>query len=167
MELGGWQSLYTWSNPPPYLLEKEIAPFSRWLTWHALISPKLEILEATATSLGQETWRVRLALQNTGWLPSYVTKMAKSKKLVRGVVCEIVLPEMTALETGKLREELGQLEGRAYKPAAANTWAGSSADETDDRLKVEWVVRAPKGAVIKLIARHERAGTATTAVTLT
>jgi len=26
VELGGWQSLYTWSNT--HLLEKEIAPFS-------------------------------------------------------------------------------------------------------------------------------------------
>jgi len=109
---------------------------------------------------------VRLALQNTGWLPSYVTKMAKNKKLARGVVCEIELPENTALETGKPREELGQLEGRAYKPAAPNTWAGSNADETDDRLKIEWVVRAPKGTAIKLVARHERAGVATASVTL-
>jgi hypothetical protein len=166
VELGGWQSLYTWTNPPPHLLEKEIAPFSRWLTWHALISPKLEIIEAQATPLGKDSWRLRLALQNTGWLPTYVTKMAKNRKLARGVVCEIALPEEAVLETGKLREELGQLEGRAYKPAAANTWAGSSADETDDRLSVEWVIRAPKGAVIGVVARHERAGTAIASVTL-
>ncbi|HEX7953233.1 MAG TPA: carboxypeptidase, partial [Burkholderiales bacterium] len=126
--------------------------------WHALISPKLEILEATAVSLGGNAWRVRLALHNSGWLPSYVTKMAKNKKLARGVVCEIELPANATLETGRPREELGQLEGRAYKPAAANTWAGSSADETDDRVTAQWVVRAPKGATIRLVARHERAG---------
>ena len=78
------------------------------------------------------------------------------------MVCEIGLPQGATLETGRLREELNQLEGRAYKPAAANTWAGSSADETDDRLKTEWVVRAPKGAILKLSARHERAGTVRT-----
>lgn len=159
VELGGWNSLYTWTNPPPHLLEKEIAPFSRWLTWHALISPKLEILEASATRIGEEAWRIRLVVQNSGWLPSYVTKMAKQKNFTRGVVCEIELPDGATLETGKPREERGQLEGRAYKPAAANTWAGSSADETDDRLKVEWVVRAPQGATVRLAARHERAGT--------
>jgi len=162
VELGGWNSLYTWTNPPHHLLEKEIAPFSRWLVWHALISPRLEILQASAVSLGENTWRIRLVVQNSGWLPSYVTRMAKQKKLARGVVCEIVLPPGATLETGKLREELNQLEGRAYKPAAANTWAGSSADETDDRLKIEWVVRAATGALVKLSARHERAGTART-----
>jgi murein tripeptide amidase MpaA len=159
VELGGWNSLYTWTNPPPHLLEKEIAPFSRWLTWHALISPRLEILEASATAVGDDAWRIRMVVQNSGWLPSYVTKMAKQKKLVRGVVCEIELPEGARLETGSAREELEQLEGRAYKSAAANTWAGSSADETDDRLKVEWVVRGKPGQTLKLAARHERAGT--------
>ncbi len=166
VELGGWQSLYTWSNPPPNLLEQEIAPFSGWLTWHALISPRLEILDAGASALGKDAWRVRLVVHNTGWLPSYVTRMAKNKNLARGVVCEIELPPGCVLETGKVREELGQLEGRAHKPAAANTWAGTSADQSDDRLKVEWVVRAPAGSLIKLVARHERAGAASASVTL-
>ena len=108
-----------------------------------------------------------MVVQNSGWLPSYVTRMAKQKKLVRGVVCEIELPEGARLETGSAREELEQLEGRAYKPAAANTWAGSSADETDDRLKVEWVVRGMRGQAVNLAARHERAGTVRAQVVLT
>ena len=29
---------------------------------------------------------------------------------------------------------------------------------TDDRLKMEWMVRAPRGGRVKLTARHERAG---------
>ncbi len=160
VELGGWDGLYTWTNPPHKLLEKEIAPLTRWLVWHALISPRLEIVEAAATPLGEDAYRVRLVVQNTGWLPSYVTKKAKEKKISRGVVCEIALPEGARLETGRAREEPGQLEGRAYKAAAANTWAGAAADETTDRLKVEWVVRAARGSTVKLSARHERAGTA-------
>ena len=60
--------------------------------------------------------------------------------------------------TGKQREELKQLEGRAYKPAGNS---GGSADTTDDRAKVEWVVRVTEegGGRVKLIARHDRAGT--------
>lgn len=159
VELGGWDSLFTWTNPPHAMLEKELAPLSRWLVWHCLISPRLEILEASATALSDDTWRVRLVVQNTGWLPSYVTRQAKNKKLSRGLVCEIALAPGMSLLTGKQREELGELEGRAYKPAAANTWAGAAADETSDRLKVEWVVRARKGEALRLTARHERAGT--------
>ncbi|HWA13121.1 MAG TPA: M14 family metallopeptidase [Burkholderiales bacterium] len=167
VELGGWDSLYTWTNPPPKLLEKEIAPFSRWLVWHALISPRLEVLEATARRIGEDAWRVRLVVHNTGWLPSYVTRLAKQKKLVRGVICEIELPDGVRLESGTAREDVGQLEGRAHKPAAANTWAGASADETDDRAKAEWVVRAPPGTTLRLRASHERAGTARAEIALT
>ncbi|MDE3091265.1 MAG: carboxypeptidase, partial [Chloroflexota bacterium] len=157
IELGGWNQMYAFHNPPPEFLEKEIAPFADWLIWHLLISPRLELLEASATPLGKGAYRVRMVVHNTGWLPTTVTKQAAKNKLTRDIVCEIELPRAAKLETGKLREELGQLEGRAYKPTAPVGWA--IGDPTDDRLKVEWVVRAPKGGVVKLTARHERAGT--------
>jgi hypothetical protein len=74
------------------------------------------------------------------------------------VICEIELPDGARLETGQAREEAGQLEGRAYKPVAPSSWAGWSGDTSEDRVKVEWVVRARKGTVVTLTARHERAG---------
>ena len=52
VELGGWDALYTWSNPPHALLEEELARFPKWLVWHLLVSPKLELVEASATPLG-------------------------------------------------------------------------------------------------------------------
>ena len=105
-------------------------------------------------------------VQNSGWLPSYVTKRALANKQVRGLVAEIELPAGARLETGSAREELGQLEGRAYKPVVPSGWAGWSGDATEDRAKVEWVVRAPSGAVVKLAARHERAGAVRAELTL-
>jgi len=156
VELGGWDMLYAFRNPPPQFLEKEIAPFADWLLWHLLISPRLELHEASGKPLGNDTYHLRLVVRNSGWLPTYVTKKALEKKLVRGLVCEIELPEGATLETGKPREELGQLEGRAYKPSAPSSWEGF--DPTEDRAKVEWVVRAPAGGKVKLTARHERAG---------
>jgi len=166
VELGGWDALYTWSNPPHALLEKEIERFPRWLIWHLLISPRLEVHEVRATALGGDAWRVRLVLHNTGWLPSYVTKRALTKKITRGVVCEIELPPGATLATGTPREELGQLEGRAYKPVTPSSWAGWGGDVTDDRVKVEWVVHAPAGGIVKLRASHQRAGTVKTHVEL-
>jgi hypothetical protein len=93
-------------------------------------------------------------VENTGWLPTYVTKKALEKKL-RGVVCEIEIPTTARLEAGRSREEIGQLEGRAYKEAMPDT----ASEGTHERAKIEWVVRAPKGGRVKLLARHERAGT--------
>ncbi len=155
VELGGWNRLLAFRNPPPQFLEKELALFPDWLVWHLLISPRLELFEASAKNLGDGNFRVRLVVHNTGWLPSYITKIALKNKLARGVVCEIELPEGATLEAGKPREERGQLEGRAYKSSAPG---GMTADATEERVKVEWVVRAQKGGRVKLIAKHERAG---------
>ena len=164
VELGGWDYLYAFRNPPPEFLESEIAPFADWLVWHLLISPRLELFEVSAKPLGQDTYHVRLVVHNTGWLPTYVTKRALENKLVRGVVCEIELPEAATLESGELRVELGQLEGRAYKPSVPGGF--SPADPTEERAKVEWVLHAPEGGTVKLIARHERAGVVITEVAL-
>jgi murein tripeptide amidase MpaA len=154
VELGGWDSLNSWVNPPAEFLEKEIALFPDWIIWHALISPKLELRETSVKAIGEGAYRVRLVVENTGWLPTYVTKKALEKKVVRGVICEIELPEGAALQSGKPRLELAQLEGRAYKSAFVDPGEGG----TDDRLKAEWVIQAPKGGMVKVTARHERAG---------
>ena len=155
VELGGWNAMYAWSNPPPEFLEQEISRFPDWLVWHLLISPRLEIYEASAFPLSEGSYRVRLVVHNTGWLPTYVTQKALEKKLVRGCLCEIELPEGATLEMGKQREKLGQLEGRVYKSCAPTR---RQSDPTQDRAKVEWVVRANAGSTVKLLARHDRAG---------
>ena len=93
VELGGWDYLYAFRNPPPALLEKEIAPFADWLVWHLLISPRLELYEASAKPLGEDTYHVRLVVQNTGWLPTYVTKKAVEKKLARGICARSSSPK--------------------------------------------------------------------------
>jgi murein tripeptide amidase MpaA len=160
VELGGWDDLHTWTNPPSEFLEAEIEKFPDWLVWHALISPKLELRETSVTALDKETYRVRLVVENTGWLPTFISQKALERK-IRGVVCEIELPKSAELKTGKAREELGQLDGRAYKVAML-----SASDNTSDRLKVEWVVKAKKGTKVKLVARHEKAGVVRTEVVL-
>jgi murein tripeptide amidase MpaA len=154
VELGGWDIMNMWTNPPLEFLEKEISPFPDWIVWHALIAPELALYETKVTPLGADAFRVRLVVQNTGWLPTYVTKKALERKVTRGVIAEISLPKGASLQAGREREELGELEGRAYKPVMAD----ESIESTSDRAKVEWVVKAKKETKIKLTAKHERAG---------
>ena len=162
VELGGWDSLHMWTNPPLEFLEKEISPFPEWVVWHALISPRLVLLETKVTSLGADTFCVRLVVQNEGWLPTYVTKKALERKMTRGVIAEISLPRGASLESGKPRQELGELEGRAYKPVIPE----ETEESTDERVKVEWVIKAKKGTKVKLLAKHDRAGVVRTEVVL-
>ena len=159
IELGGWDWIRTWANPPASHLEREVALFPKWLVWHLLISPKLELWQAEAQCLGDDIYAVRLVVQNTGWLPSYVTQQAKQRKIVQGCRAEIHLPAAAKLLSGKPSIDLGQLEGRAYKRPLPY------ADVTDDRAKAEWIVQAPPGTQISLTAQHDRAGTVRATVT--
>ena len=162
VELGGWDSLHMWTNVPLEFLEKEISPFPDWIVWHALISPKLALLETSVTALSADSFRVRLVVQNEGWLSTYVTKKALERKVTRGVIAEIQLPKGAKLVSGKEREELGELEGRAYK----NAFLDEIGEGTTDRVKVEWVVQAKKGTKLKLVAKHDRAGVVNVGVVL-
>jgi murein tripeptide amidase MpaA len=164
VEIGGWNRFHAFSNPPPALLERELARFPRWLLWQALTSPRLELVLADAVAVDAGSFRVRLVVQNAGWLPSYVSKRALERRISRGVIAEIALPTGAELLSGKRREELGQLEGKAYKHTGVSFWPDYHV--TDDRLKAEWVVRAPPGTRVELVARHDRAGTVRASVVL-
>jgi hypothetical protein len=124
--------------------------------WQALCSPALALVEAKADAVGDGTWKITFVLQNTGWLPTYVSKRALARKTVRGVIAEIHLPRGAMLVSGKPKDDVGQLEGKAYKHTGVSFWPDYNA--TDDRMKLEWVVRANAGDSVEITARHERAG---------
>jgi murein tripeptide amidase MpaA len=190
VELGGWHDDYCWRNPPPHLLEKEVAPHADFIIWHALISPLLDFREVTVTPMdsrdvpverllpatGRDVpverlpagddptgrlYHIRAVIQNTGWLATNLSQRALEKKLVRPLEVELTLPDGATLVTGERRAEAGQLSGRALKNSSM--WGG---DPTTDRTKVEWVVRAPAGSTLTITASHQRAGKIAKTVTL-
>jgi len=169
VEIGGWDKMNFWRNPPPHLREREAARFPAWMNQIALSLPKLELLRTEVRALGPDTWRVRLAVSNSGYLPAYVTKRALERKTVRGVMFHIHLPDPLlnpeiSLVSGKERMEGPQLEGHA--PKQSQHAFLPSREVTADRAVGEWVVRAPKGTRLALSASAERAGTVRTEVSL-
>lgn len=164
VELGGWNMLYAWRNPPPQYLEKEVAPFSDWAIWHLLISPKLEIYSTTMLALGGGNYKVEIVVHNTGWLPTYISKQGLARKATRGVIAEIELPDGALLKTGKSREMGEELEGRSYTASALTPWGLTSS--TSDRAKFEWIVYVPQAGIINISAKHDRAGIVRTSLTV-
>lgn len=152
VELGGWDPQYAFRNPPPDYLEKEIAPFADWVVWQALISPKLETHKVETNKAGESTV-IRFAVDNAGWLPTYVTRVGRDKKMTRGVIGEIELSPGQALLSGKPRQEGPQLEGRSEVSSAGFGW---QLNETDNRHVFEWTLKG--SGKVKLIAHHDRAG---------
>ncbi|MFZ4652600.1 MAG: carboxypeptidase, partial [Rubrivivax sp.] len=151
-------------NPPPHLREREAARFPAWLTRIGLSLPRLEVLRTEVRALGPDTWRVRLAVANAGYLPSYVSKRALQRKVARGTVFTLHLPEGASLVSGRESIEGQHLEGHAAK-ATLQAFLPDR-DITADRAVAEWVVRAPRGTTLALGARADRAGAVRASVTL-
>jgi hypothetical protein len=164
VEIGGWDKMNYWRNPPPALREREAARFPAWLKQLALSLPRLEVLRTEVRALGDDTWRVRFAVANSGYLPSYVSKRSLERKTSRGTVMRIHLPHGVSLVSGKERVVGPFLEGHAPKVSLQSFVPNR--DITGDRAVVEWVVRGPRGSALALSATADRAGSVHTEVTL-
>jgi hypothetical protein len=162
VELGGWDWLVSWTNPPPSRLAEEVAPHAGFAVFQALAAPALEVLLAEAEALGDGVWRVRAGIANTGWLPTTVSERARANDLVLPAVVELVVPAGVEVLDPPARREIGQLTGRS----AHELRGGRTNDGTADRVLVTWTVRGPAGADLTIEARHQRAGRAERAVHL-
>ena len=156
VEIGGWDNFYAWANVPFEQLEAEVAPHTDLAIFHCLISPRLTTRSLDVERLGEGIYRIQLVLENTGWLPTNVSDKAVERKAVRELEVELDLPEGVRLVAGEVVTKAGQLEGRVHK---RTTMWFTQTDATTDRAKLEWVVEAPAGAELAIVARHQRAGT--------
>ena len=166
VEIGGWDVLNTFHNPPLHLLEQEVACFPDWFVYQALMTAKLELVEASATQLAEDKFLIRLVVENSGYLSTAGSDKAIANKTTREIVAEIDLPETATLLRGKTREEIGHLDGRVGMMAAP-VFMGTgfdAADGKDSRARMEWLVQASPGTRIDLTARQARSGRITTSV---
>jgi len=88
-------------------------------------------------------------------MPTSGSNQARKLKAARPLRLELTLPEGAVLVSGKLKQEIGYLEGRSNKLEVS--YDGDS--PTDNRGKAEWLIRAPQGGALTLCAIAERGGT--------
>ena len=169
VELGGWDLVHYWYNPPADAVEAEVAGNTEWAIFLTLSSPLLEVVSAGSEWLTEDVHRVRLVVGNNGWLPTHATDKARERRQTPPVTATIGLPEGAELlaspDAGAETIDLGHLAGRSGAHTST-TWWGHEAG-TPDRAVAEWLVRATSGTVLALTARQPRAGVARTEVTLT
>jgi murein tripeptide amidase MpaA len=158
VEIGGWKTKFTTQNPPPRFLKPECEKLARFALAHASVAPRLETrLETEELSPGIR--RVELTVENTGYLPTNVTRLAADKKLVKPVEVEIKIPEGASLVSGDVEVDLGHLTGRSS--LLGNRWKNPAFFDglpSDYARRVVWVVRGE--GPLEVEVRSERAGTA-------
>ncbi|HEX2916792.1 MAG TPA: M14 family metallopeptidase [Chloroflexia bacterium] len=160
VEIGGWDFKFIWQNAPVEFLPELAEKHCRFTIAHALMSPRLALARTEVKAQGGDNYRVVVQLQNQGFLPTYTSKKALERGVVRPVAVKLNLPEGVELVSGEKEQEIGQLEGRSSKAFFGEP------SLTDDRRKLEWVIKGPAGSEVQLEARSERAGTIRTSITL-
>ncbi len=155
VELGGWDIMYTWRNPPLAFVNAEaerVLPFTMAL---GNLLPRLSVHTLQTESLGENKYRINLLLENTGYLPTFTSEHGRKRKAARPVWVELDLPEGARLVAGKWRTELGHLQGRSNKLDVASV---GDFGITDNRARHEWVVEAAPGSCLKIHILSDRAG---------
>jgi murein tripeptide amidase MpaA len=154
LELGGYNQMYTWSNPPPAFMGEEAARNLPIVLSIGDMLPRLTLHTLEITRLGADSYQINLVVENSGFLPTYTSMQGHKRKAIRPVRAEIELPTGAVLASGKRRVEIGHLEGRSNKMSVSIY----STSPTDNRGRVEWVVKAPPGTEIGIKVASERAG---------
>jgi hypothetical protein len=173
VELGGWNQLVGFENPPPALLAAEVEPLVEFVVGQALSTPRLTVRAwcepLTATGEGEQPgpgehlvpglWRVCAGITNAGYLPTDISARARAERLVLPLRADCVGEGVEVLGGPSVRE-LGQLDGRA---AAQYTRPG---DGAGDRVLADWTVRAATGARLTVTVTHPRVGRVEASVVL-
>ncbi len=129
---------------------------------HASLCPYLSISRLVISKQSDDVFHIVALVENNGFLPTYTSKKALERKDVRPIEAELELPEGVSIVSGQRRSELGQLEGRSNK-----LWVWfSGSSPTDNRRKVEWVLKGPRGSTVNLTVRSQRAGVVRRVITL-
>ncbi|MBN2548013.1 MAG: hypothetical protein JXB15_02560 [Anaerolineales bacterium] len=155
VELGGWNQMYTWRNPPVHLVGAEAARNLPFAVALGELLPHIDLHTLNVTPLGGGDYQLNLVVDNSGFLPTYTSQQGKKRAAIRPVRVELILPEGVSLLNGRPRVDLGHLEGRSNKLDVTAVWGETS---TDHRARAEWVLHGPEGATVELHINSERAG---------
>jgi murein tripeptide amidase MpaA len=162
IELGGWNNMFTWRNPPLTFVESEVKRHYPFILSLGEMLPHLAIHTLGVTKIGTDRFHLNLVVENSGFLPTYTSQQGKTRQALRPVRVELELPDGVVLASGKRREEIAHLEGRSNK---LEVTASSTESPTDNRARLQWVIQAPAGAKIMLKVMSERAGSISREIT--
>ncbi|MCR5660532.1 MAG: hypothetical protein K6G50_00175 [bacterium] len=169
VEIGGWDVMETWLNPPPGDLLAELCRVHTELALSMASSlPGLRFGKSSDEIVG---WsedsdsedpekllplrRIRCEIYNKGFLPVWLTQAGRSKDYP--VIADIKLNEGCTLIMGQRRRELEPLAGIVTPHLdndAGPVWFGGCSEE--QRRVAEWLVRGDGEISVKII--HPRAG---------
>jgi murein tripeptide amidase MpaA len=159
VELGGWRTLFTWSNPPERFLREICASNCRFTVEHAALGPRLQLSLAEESigraENGERLRKIVATVENRGWLPTQVVSRPPAGERARPV--ELSISGAPAIVVGSKTIAVGHLHGRSQleDERAAEPVFFEGVDHAQV-ARAEWVVRGE--GTVTVVASAPRAG---------
>ncbi|MBX9767185.1 MAG: hypothetical protein K2X47_07940, partial [Bdellovibrionales bacterium] len=164
VELGGWKTKFTWSNPPAHMLPSELDRMVKLVLFGMKINPRLGVRETTIEKLSapDAITKIGLQLENTGFLPTYGSEQALNSGITKKPRVSVKLSGNLKIISGKTDFETEHLMGRANlgvfkSPLISALMQMSPGNQHQSRH--EWIVVGTGSFEAKF--QFERAGTVT------
>jgi hypothetical protein len=156
VEIGGWKTKFVVQNPPEKLLEAEIDKAMMFPIKHAALLPLIRINNVKVAPIDNGLFRIKVTIQNTGFLPTNITQKAIELKKAKPVIVELLHNKEVELLSGKNRIDVGYLEGRSDRLPTTHF---RTPMEERSKISVEWLVRARKlPTKVEVVALSEKGG---------
>lgn len=163
VEIGGLDYKFAWQNPPGSLLEEVTAGNAKFVVRKMGTAPRIVFGDISVEKLVEGMYRVAAVIQNTGFLPTYVSERGKATGQIKPVRVSLTASDGVEIVSGKPEQDPGHLDGRANQYGSLGfpaRWSNLS------RGRVEWIVSGASGANIELSATSSKAGSVRATVTL-
>lgn len=162
VEIGGWKTLYTFSNPPIAYLETELKNNVEFVLRCARANPCVVVKEAQSVWVDEKAKvrKLSLTLVNKGYLPTYGSECGLQSGIVKTPRVRVQLGDAVQCVQGQLDFEIQNLSGRVNKTLFQNLYFHSLAQSSEpnaQETRLEWVVQG-EGSV-EVSVQFERAGT--------
>ena len=138
IEIGGFNAKVTFQNPPTSFLEQELKKANDFTLSFASILPDVKVISTKKEDLGNNIYKVELVLENSGYLPTYISEKAKNIKVVDGIKVAI---DGEVIE-GKNEINIGELSSYNHKASTALYYGNIATFKSDPvKKKVTFIVR--------------------------
>lgn len=147
VEIGGFDIKHTFQNPPEKFLEQELVKATNFALKFASLLPNVELVSCKKENIGDNIYKVEAIIENTGYLPTYISDKAKMIKANKGITCKI---NGEVLE-GKNEVEIGELSSYSKTESTAMFYGNIATFNSDPiRKKISFIVRSDEDIVLEI-----------------
>jgi hypothetical protein len=155
IEIGGMVNIWSYRNPPGFLLEEICRTNVLFNLRHAAAAPRVCVDQVSVVPLGSGFYKVRAEIGNHGYLPTNLSDVAVTNKVAKPVLASI---EVTGGEVlmNPQRAEIGNLAGRNER---LYPWSPWGQQWTATTRPVEWLVKIEGAGSVTVTSASEKGGT--------